>query len=36
VSQVGSDTVIDLGAGDQVVLVGVSMSSLLPSSIFSG
>jgi serralysin len=35
VSQVGADTVVQLSAG-QVVLVGVSMSSLLGSSIFVG
>ncbi len=35
VSQSGADTVIQLAAG-QVVLVGVSMSSLLASSIFVG
>lgn len=35
VSQVGGDTVITMTAG-QVVLVGVSMSGLLPSSIFLG
>ena len=28
VSQVGADTVIDMGGGDQLVLVGVSMNSL--------
>lgn len=28
VSQVGADTVVDLGAGDQLVLVGVQLSSL--------
>lgn len=33
VSQVGADTVISL-TGGQVILVGVSMSSLLPNSIF--
>jgi hypothetical protein len=36
VSQAGSDTVIDMGAGNQIILVGVSMSSLLASSIFLG
>jgi Ca2+-binding RTX toxin-like protein len=36
VSQVGADTVIDMGAGNQMILVGVSMSSLLSSSIFLG
>ena len=33
VSQVGADTVISL-TGGQVILVGVSMSGLLPTSIF--
>ena len=28
VNQVGSDTVVDLGNGDQVILVGISMTSL--------
>jgi len=32
--QVGSDTVVDMGGGGQVVLVGVSMSSLTPGWIF--
>ena len=40
VSQVGADTVIDMGAingvPNQVILVGVSMSSLTASSIFLG
>jgi hypothetical protein len=35
IAQVGSDTVITMSAG-QVVLVGVSMSSLLSSSVFLG
>ena len=35
VSQVGADTVVQMTAG-QVILVGVSMSSLLSSSIFLG
>jgi Ca2+-binding RTX toxin-like protein len=35
VSQVGDDTIVQLTAG-QVILVGVSMSSLLSSSIFLG
>jgi hypothetical protein len=35
-SQVGADTVLDMGAGNQMILVGVQMSSLLPSSIFLG
>ena len=34
VSQVGADTVITLGAGDQVILVGVQMSSLTDGWIF--
>jgi serralysin len=34
VSQVGADTVIDMGAGDQMILVGVSMSSLTGPWIF--
>jgi Ca2+-binding RTX toxin-like protein len=36
VSQVGADTVIDMGGGDQVILVGVQMSSLPPGTIFLG
>jgi len=36
VSQVGADTVVDLGAGDQVILVGVSMSSLTGAWIVVG
>jgi Ca2+-binding RTX toxin-like protein len=36
VSQVGADTVIDMGNGDQVILVGVSMSSLPAGTIFLG
>jgi hypothetical protein len=40
VSQVGADTVIDMGAiggsPNQVILVGVSMSSLTASTIFLG
>jgi Ca2+-binding RTX toxin-like protein len=35
VSQVGADTVIDLGGGNQMILVGVSMSSLTPGWIFT-
>ena len=35
VTQVGSDTVIDMGAGDQMVLVGVQMSTLAPGWIFT-
>ena len=34
VSQAGADTVISLGAGDQVILVGVSMASLPAGWIF--
>ena len=34
VSQVGADTVIDMGAGDQMILVGVQMSTLTGSWIF--
>ena len=36
VSQVGSDTVIDMGNGDQMTLVGVQMSTLTPGWIFGG
>ncbi len=36
ISQVGADTVLDMGGGNQMILVGVQMSSLLPSSIFLG
>jgi Ca2+-binding RTX toxin-like protein len=36
VSQVGADTVLDMGNGNQMILVGVSMSSLTASSIFFG
>src|SRR5262249_8028647 len=36
VSQVGADTVIDMGNGDQVILVGVQASSLPPGTIFLG
>jgi Ca2+-binding RTX toxin-like protein len=36
VRQVGSDTVIDLGGGDQVVLVGVQAATLAATSIFVG
>jgi len=28
VSQVGADTVIDMGGGDEMILVGVQLSSL--------
>ena len=34
VNQVGSDTVIDMGAGDQMILVGVQLSTLTPGWIF--
>ena len=36
VNQVGADTVVDLGNGDQVILVGVSMSSLTGNWIVTG
>jgi serralysin len=36
VSQVGDDTVIDMGAGNQMILVGVQMSTLPPGTIFLG
>ena len=34
VSQVGADTVIDMGGGNQMILVGVQMSTLTPGWIF--
>jgi Ca2+-binding RTX toxin-like protein len=34
VNQVGSDTVVDMGNGDQMILVGVQMSTLTPGWIF--
>ncbi|MBU1375869.1 MAG: right-handed parallel beta-helix repeat-containing protein [Alphaproteobacteria bacterium] len=34
VSQVGSDTIINMGGGGQMILAGVSMSSLTPGWIF--
>jgi hypothetical protein len=34
VSQVGADTVIDMGAGNQMILVGVQLSTLAPGWIF--
>jgi len=34
VTQVGADTVIDMGNGDQMILVGVQMSTLTPGWIF--
>jgi len=36
VSQVGADTVIDMGAGNQMILVGVQMSTLTGAWIFEG
>src|SRR4051812_13227887 len=36
VSQVGADTVIDMGGGNQMILVGVQMSTLPPGTIFLG
>ena len=36
VSQVGADTVIDMGAGNQMILAGVQMSTLAPGTIFLG
>ena len=36
VSQVGADTVIDMGGGHQMILVGVLMSSLPAGTIFLG
>jgi serralysin len=36
VGQVGADTVIDMGAGNQMILVGVTASSLPPGTIFLG
>jgi Ca2+-binding RTX toxin-like protein len=36
IRQVGADTVIDLGGGDQVVLVGVQAAALAASSVFVG
>jgi Ca2+-binding RTX toxin-like protein len=35
-SQVGADTVIDMGNGDQMILVGVTLSTLTPGWIFGG
>jgi hypothetical protein len=34
VSQQGADTVIDMGAGNQMILVGVQLSTLTPGWIF--
>ena len=36
VSQVGADTVIDMGGGNQMILVGVQLSTLTPGWIFEG
>jgi Ca2+-binding RTX toxin-like protein len=36
VGQVGADTVIDMGAGNQMILVGVQLSTLTPGWIFLG
>ena len=36
VSQVGADTVINMSAGNQMILVGVQMSTLTPGWIFLG
>jgi len=33
---VGADTVIDMGGGDQVILVGINMSSLTGNWIVEG
>jgi Ca2+-binding RTX toxin-like protein len=33
-SQVGSDTVLDMGAGNQMILVGVQLSTLAPGWVF--
>jgi len=35
-TQVGADTVLDMGSGNQMILVGVQMSSLPPGTIFFG
>ena len=34
VGQVGADTVIDMGGGNQMILVGVQFSTLTPGWIF--
>jgi hypothetical protein len=34
--QVGADAVLDMGNGNQMILVGVSMSTLTGSTIFFG
>ena len=36
VSQVGADTVIDMGGGTEMILVGVTLSSLKDGWIFEG
>ena len=36
VSQVGADTIIDMGAGNQMILAGVQFASLTPGWIFLG
>ena len=36
VSQVGADTVIDMGSGNQLILVGVQAASLPSGTIFLG
>ena len=36
VSQVGADTVLDMGGGNQMILVGVQMSTLTPGWVFFG
>jgi serralysin len=36
ITQVGADTVIDLGGGDEVILVGVQASTLPPGTVFLG
>ncbi len=36
ISQVGADTLIDMGAGHQMILVGVDLSTLPPGTIFLG
>jgi len=33
---VGADTVLDMGGGNQMILLGVQMSSLPPGTIFFG
>ncbi len=36
VSQVGADTVLDMGGGNQMILVGVQMNALPAGTIFLG